>query len=86
MRRMLSIFQDLNLSSLLCYLDDLLVFALTEEEALSRLQVVFQRLRDNNLKLSPKKGYLPRKSVKFLGHVIDQSGVAMDAAKVDIRL
>lgn len=43
MRMMLSIFGDLNFSSLLCYLDDLLVFAATEEEALRRLKVVFQR-------------------------------------------
>ena len=34
MGMMLSIFGDLNFSSLLCYLDDLLVFASTEEEAL----------------------------------------------------
>lgn len=57
MRMMLSIFGDLNFSSLLCYLDDLLVFAPTEEEALQRLEIVFQRLRDHNLKLSPKKPY-----------------------------
>ncbi|KAJ8366997.1 hypothetical protein AAFF_G00334070 [Aldrovandia affinis] len=40
---MLSIFGDLNFTSLLCYLDDLLVFAPTEEEALGRLRVVFRR-------------------------------------------
>ena len=58
MRMMLSIFGDLNFSSLLCYLDDLLIFASSEEEALRRLEVVFQRLRDHNLKLSPKKCHL----------------------------
>ena len=84
MRMMLSIFGDLNFSSLLCYLDDLLVFASTEEEALRRLEVVFQRLRENNLKLSPKKCHLMRSSVKFLGHIIDGSGVAVDPAKVDV--
>ncbi|KAJ8416356.1 hypothetical protein AAFF_G00356440 [Aldrovandia affinis] len=41
MRMMFSIFGDLNFSSLLCYLDDLLVFAPSEEEALRRLEVVF---------------------------------------------
>ena len=81
---MLSIFGDLNFSSLLCYLDDLLVFASTEEEALRRLEVVFQRLRENNLKLSPKKCHLMRSSVKFLGHIIDGNGVAVDPAKVDV--
>uniref|UniRef100_A0A9J7XGM7 ribonuclease H n=1 Tax=Cyprinus carpio carpio TaxID=630221 RepID=A0A9J7XGM7_CYPCA len=71
---------------MLCNLDDLLVFAPTEEEALNRLQVVFSKLRDNNLKLSPKKCHLLMWSVRFLGHVIDQSGVAVavDPTKVDV--
>lgn len=60
MRMKLSIFGDLNFSSLLCYLDDLLVFAATEVEAFRRLRVVFQRLRLHNLKLSPKKCYFMR--------------------------
>ena len=84
MRMMLSIFGDLNFSSLLCYLDDLLVFAPTEGEALQRLEIVFQRLRDNNLKLSPKKCHLMQASVKFLGHIIDGSGVAVDPTKVEV--
>lgn len=79
-----NIFGDLNFASLLCYLDDLLVFAPTEEEALNRLYVIFQRLNNNNLKLSPKKCHLFRRSAKFLGHVIDQNGVAVDPTKVDI--
>lgn len=84
MRMMLSIFGDLNFSSLLCYLDDLLVFAATEQEALTRLEVVFQRLRLHNLKLSPKKCHLMRSSVKFLGHIIDKNGVAVDPTKVEV--
>ncbi len=37
-----SIFGDLHFSSLLCYLDDLLVFAPDETAALERLEIVFQ--------------------------------------------
>lgn len=84
MRMMLSIFGDLNFSTLLCYLDDLLVFAPSEQEALNRLEVVFQRLREHNLKLSPKKCHLLRRSVKFLGHIIDGDGVAVDPGKVEV--
>ena len=84
MRMMLSIFGDLNFSSLLCYLDDLLVFAQSEQEALERLEIVFQRLREHNLKLSPKKCHLLRRSVKFLGHIIDGEGVAVDPEKVEV--
>ncbi|KAJ8352950.1 hypothetical protein AAFF_G00132900 [Aldrovandia affinis] len=84
MRMMFSIFGDLNFSSLLCYLDDLLVFAPSEEEALRRLEVVFSRLRANNLKLSQKKCNFLRKSVRFLGHIVDASGVSVDQEKVAV--
>ncbi len=40
-RMMTSIFGDQNYLSLLCYLDDLLVFGKTEKEALDRLEMVF---------------------------------------------
>lgn len=52
----------------------------TEEGALNRLQIVFQKLRDNNLKLSKKKCHSMQGTVKFLGHVIGQDGVAMEPA------
>ena len=84
MRMMISIFGDLNFSSLLCYLDDLLVFAPSEEEALRRLETVFSRLRTNNLKLAQKKCHLLRRSVKFLGHVVSSSGVSVDQEKVKV--
>lgn len=84
MRMMVGIFGDMNFTKLLCYLDDLLVFAPSEDEALLRLQVVFQRLRENNLKLAPKKCHLMRRRVRFLGHVIDGNGVSVDPDKVEV--
>ncbi len=83
MRMMTSIFGDENFLSLLCYLDDLIVFGPDEKTALDRLEMVFGRLRTYNLKLAPKKCHLMRKSVKFLGHIIDQTGVSTDPSKVD---
>ena len=82
MRMMLSIFGDMNFSSLLYYLDDLLVFAPSEEEALKCLEVVFSHLRASNLKLAQKKCHLLRRSVRFLGHVVDANGVSVDQEKV----
>ncbi|KAI4890293.1 hypothetical protein NFI96_026069 [Prochilodus magdalenae] len=55
MRMMLAIFGDENFTSVLCYLDDLMVFAPTEQLALERLEMVFSRLKNHNLKLAPKK-------------------------------
>lgn len=83
MRMMMMIFGDQNFLSLLCYLDDLMVFAPNEVEALKRLEMVFERLRSYNLKLSPKKCHFLRRSVHFLGHVIDSNGVATDPEKVE---
>ncbi|CAI5660541.1 unnamed protein product [Oreochromis niloticus] len=83
MRMMMSIFGDENFSSLLCYLDDLMVFAPDEVTALQRLEMVFSRLRSHNLKLTPKKCHLLKRSVKFLGHVICADGVRTDPDKVN---
>lgn len=82
MRCMMSVFGDQNFLTLLCYLDDLLVYAPNEAEALRRLEMVFSRLQAHRLKLAPRKCELPRRSVRFLGHVVDDNGVATDPDKV----
>lgn len=46
--------------------------------------MVFERLRENNLKLSPKKCHLMQKQVRFLGHIINGGGVSVDPAKVEV--
>lgn len=82
MRLMMNIFGDQNFLTLLCYLDDLLVYAPDEGEAIKRLEMVFSRLREHGLKLAPKKCHFLQRSVRFLGHVIDSTGVATDPDKV----
>ncbi len=83
MRMMYSIFGDQNFLSILCYIDDLIVFGPNEQVALDRLEMVFRRLRAHGLKLAPKKCHLLRASVKFLGHMIDKVGVSTDSEKVE---
>lgn len=82
MHLLMNIFGDQNFLTLLCYLDDILVFAPNEEEAIKRLEMVFGRLRERGLKLAPKKCHFLRRSVKFLGHIVDENGVATDPEKV----
>ncbi len=84
MRMMMSIFGDENFTSLLCYLDDLMVFAPSERVALDRLELVFSRLSKHNLKLAPKKCMFLRRSVRFLGHVVTGNGVQTDPEKVKV--
>lgn len=82
MRLMTNIFGDQNFLTLHCYLDDLFVYAPDEGEAIKRLGMVFSRLREHGLKLAPKKCHFFRRSVRFLGHIIDSSGVATDPDKI----
>lgn len=83
MRMMTSIFGDENFSSVLCYLDDLMVFAPSESVALQRLEMVFSRLSSQNLKLAPKKCFFLRRSVRFLGHIVCEEGIKTDPDKVE---
>ena len=67
----------------LVYLDDIIIFSRSFEEHLMRLRTVLSRLRDANLKLSPKKCKLFRREVHFLGHVVSSRGVETDPAKIE---
>lgn len=82
MRLMTNIFGDQNFLTLLCCLDDLLVYSPNEEAAIERLELVFTRLSVHGLMLAPKKCHFLRRSLKFLGHIIDKTGVATDPDKV----
>ena len=52
---------DDNYSSLLIYLDDILVFSQTYEEMLQRLDMVFTRLGEHGLRVNPSKCQFFRK-------------------------
>ena len=62
----------------LYYLDDIIVFSSTWEEHLSRLEEVFQRLRQAQLKLSPEKCVFTDNEVSYLGHKISPEGILPD--------
>ncbi|KAL5020815.1 hypothetical protein ScPMuIL_002102 [Solemya velum] len=73
---------DLHLSICLLFLDDIIVYSRTWEEHLSRLEAVFQRLRNYGLKLTPKKCHFAKTEVKYLGHVVSEEGIQTDPEKV----
>ena len=81
-RIMEMIFGDLNLSELILYLDDLLVFSKTLPEHLDRLEKVFQRLQQHGLKLNAAKCNLFQTEVAYLGHVVSKEGVSVDPDKI----
>jgi hypothetical protein len=49
---------------------------------MQNLREVFQRLKEANLKLSPKKCHFLKKEVKFLGHIVSENGVSTDPSKI----
>ncbi len=66
----------------LVYLDDIIIFGHSFEEALDNMKLVLSRLKQAGLKLKPKKCQLFQKQVQFLGHLVTPEGVRCDPAKV----
>ena len=65
------------------YLDDVIIFSKTYEEHLARLEKVFERMRKEGLKLSPSKCQFFKRRVKYIGHMVSESGVEPDPDKVE---
>jgi len=68
----------LNFNTCLVYIDDIIVYSTSVEEHIERLEMLFERLRQANLKLKPSKCKLLRAEISFLGHVVSGEGVSMD--------
>lgn len=73
---------DLQWTTCLVYLDDIIVFGRTFSEHLSRLDEVLLKLSQANLKVKPSKCNLFSEQVQYLGHIISAQGVRADPAKV----
>ena len=66
---------ELNFIYCLIYLDDLIVFSRTAEEHLHCLCVVFNCLREYNLKLKPSKYSLFKEEINYLAHKVSKAGI-----------
>jgi hypothetical protein len=66
----------------LCYLDDVIVFGRDMNEHCERLETVFLGLREHNLRVKLSKCKISARQIAFLGHVISQSGIQPDPAKI----
>ena len=84
-RLMEAVLAGLQLEICLIYLDDIITFGRTFEEAVENLEKVFNRLLDAGLKLKiAKKCDLFAKTVSFLRHTISDEGIATDPNKVKV--
>ena len=65
----------LNLIYCLIYLDDLIAFLQMAKEYLHQLHVIFDWLREYNLKLKPSKCSLFKEKINYLAHEVSKQGV-----------
>ena len=69
-RLMERIIGDQQFVTLLFYLDDICIFANSADQMLDRIELVFSRLKQYQLKIKPKKSFFFQTEVSFLGHVL----------------
>ena len=66
---------ELNLIYCMIYIENLIVSLWTVEEHLHWLHVIFNQLREYNLKLKPSKGSLFKEEINYLAHWVSKWGV-----------
>lgn len=82
MKWMQQLFHHLLDKSVVVFLDDILIYSKTEEEHKQHLRQVLDILRKNQLYAKLPKCQLFKRSVNFLGHVLDEYGLSMENDKV----
>ena len=74
---------DQQFFTLLLYLNDICIFAFTINDMLDWIELVFDRLKQYNLKIKPKKCQFFDTSVLFLGHILLAKGISANPEKVE---
>ena len=72
-----------NLKGVLCLMEDVLVYGKDQREHDKRLEAALQQIEAAGMTLNRDKCEVSKTQLKFLGHIIDQSGVRADPAKMD---
>ena len=73
---------ELHLKICMIYIDDLIIFSNSYEQHLERMRLVLNKLRENGLKLSPKKCKFFQPEVKYVGHIVSADGIKPDPDKI----
>ena len=64
-------------------IDDILIYSRTKREHEKHLRIVLQILKDKKLYVKLEKYVFWLTNIKFLGHVINYEGIAVDLGKVE---
>ena len=65
-----------------CFIDDIVVWGVNEEEHDQRLRRVLEKCKASGLKLNTSKCQLRKQEVKFFGHVLSNEGLKADPDKI----
>ena len=84
MRLMNLVLSGLQFEQCVCYLDDILVFADSLESHFERLEEILKRLLQAGLKIRPDKCEFLQRKVRFLGYVIQESGISVEPSKTEV--
>ena len=82
-RAMDLIFGDLYGKGVLCYVDDIVIYARTLEEAMRLFEEVLIRCTRAGLYLKLKKSELIKPAVTLLGHIVSETGIKPHPRKVE---
>ena len=82
-RLMQECLSDYHMNICCIFIDDVIIFSKTYEEHLDRLEKIFNRIREANLKLSPGKCSFFMPKVKYVGHIISKDGIETDPEKIE---
>ena len=78
-----TVFADLLHKGVKIYLDDIIIYAETEEEFLRLMEEVFKRCEKANIILKPSKCRFGMAEVEFVGHKISQDGISFTEERID---
>jgi len=84
MRLMDDILWPFTNSFVVVYLDDILIFNQSWEEHLHHIQQVLQTLQQHKLCSNLEKCTFGMTQVQYLGYMIDEQGVQVDLAKIQV--
>ena len=75
--------RDQQFVTLLLFLNDICIFAPTIDAMLDQIELVFDRLKQFNLKIKSKKCQFFNTSVLFLGNILSANGISANPEKVE---
>src|SRR3954466_2719325 len=81
-RAMVTLFHDMIHKEVEVYVNDMIAKSCTEEEHITNLHKLFERLKKYKLRLNPNKCTFGVRSGKLLGFIVSQRGIEVDPDKV----